>query len=295
MYDPMITTSSEKPSSLSKRANVFSLLNPILMIRSLYKNRELIWNLSKRELRSTYQSSFLGALWPVILPLMMLLIYTFVFSVVFQAKWSTNPGQEAPPGEFALVLFAGLTPFNFFSAVTLRSPGLILSVPNYVKKVVFPLDILPVVIVVTAFITSLINVGLILIGSLLIFRSLSLTAFLLPLAYIPLILITLGLGWFLSSLGVFVRDVGQAVSIVIQVLLFVTPIFYSANQVPGALRFLVILNPLSAIIDGFRRVLIWNETLDWGAWGMVTLFSVVVATLGFAWFSATKRAFSDVM
>ncbi|MGZ9225168.1 MAG: ABC transporter permease [Anaerolineales bacterium] len=291
----MITSPSEKSSSLSEGRRLFSLLNPLLMIRSFYKHRELIWNLTRRELTSTYQSSFLGALWPVILPLMMLLIYTFVFSVVFQAKWSTSTGQETPPGEFALVLFAGLTPFNFFSAVVLRAPGLILAVPNYVKKVVFPLEILPVVIVGAAFITSLINVGLILIGSLIVYHSLPLTTFLLPLAYIPLILITLGLGWFLSSLGVFVRDVGQAINIVVQVLLFVTPIFYSASQVPGALKFLVILNPLSPIIESFRRILIWNEFIDWGAWGIATLISALVAILGFAWFITTKRAFSDVM
>lgn len=289
-----MTPTKEIPSP-SKGTRLFSLLNPTHMIRSLYLNRELIWNLTKRELKSTYQSSFLGALWPVILPLMMLLIYTFVFSVVFQAKWSTSAGQETPPGEFALVLFAGLTPFNFFSTVVLRSPVLILTVPNYVKKVVFPLEILPVVIVGAAFITSLINVGLILIGNLIVFHSLPLTTFLLPLVYIPLILITLGLGWFLSSLGVFVRDVGQAINIVVQVLLFITPIFYSASQVPGALRFLVILNPLSPIIDSFRRVLIWNQFIDWGAWGIATLISALVAILGFAWFLTTKRAFSDVM
>jgi lipopolysaccharide transport system permease protein len=291
----MITIPSEKTPSLSKGMRLFSLLNPIHMVRSLYKNRELIWNLTKREVKSTYQSSFLGALWPLILPLMMLLIYTFVFSVIFQAKWSTNAGQETPPGEFALILFAGLTPFSLFSVVTTRSPSLILAVPNYVKRVVFPLEILPVVTTGAAFITSLINVGLILVGNLIVFHSLPFTIFLLPLAYLPLILITLGLGWFLSSLGVFVRDVGLAINVIMQVLLFITPIFYSADQVPGAFRFLVILNPLSSIVDSFRRILIWNEFIDWGTWGIATSLSALVAVLGFAWFSATKKAFSDVM
>lgn len=291
----MITSPSQKPVLLSQTARLFSLLNPLRIVRSVYKHRELIWNLTKRELKSTYQSSFLGAIWPVILPLMMLLIYTFVFSVVFQARWSTNAGEQTSPGEFALVLFAGLTPFNLFSAVTMRAPGLILAVPNYVKKVVFPLEILPVVIVAAAFITSLINVVLILAGRLIIFGSLPLTAFLLPLAYIPLVLFTVGLGWFLSSLGVFIRDVGQAINVIVQVLLFITPIFYSAEQVPAALKFLVILNPLSPVIEGFRRTLIWNESIEWGLWGIATLLSASVAVLGFAWFSLTKKAFSDVM
>lgn len=291
----MTKTLSTKASSSATGTQVFSLLNPVLMFRSFYQNRELIWNLIKRELKSTYQSSFLGVLWPVIMPLMMLLIYTFVFSVVFQAKWPNNAGQETPSGEFALVLFAGLTPFNFFSTVTLRAPGLILAVPNYVKKVVFPLEILPMVIVGAALITSLINVVLILLGSLIVFHSLPLMVFLLPLAYVPLILITVGLAWFLSSLGVFVRDVGQAINVVVQILLFVSPIFYSVDQVPATLKFLIFLNPLAPIIDSFRNILIWNTFIDWRAWGIATLISALVAILGFAWFSATKRAFSDVM
>lgn len=291
----MVTAPSKIPSLLSKGIRLFSLLNPVSMVHSIYKNRELIWNLTKREVKSTYQSSFLGVLWPVIVPLVMLLIYTFVFSVVFQVRWSTGTGQETPRGEFALILFAGLTAFNFFSSVIVGSPGLILAVPNYVKKVVFPLEILPVVIVGAAFITSLINIVLILVGHLLVLHSLPMTALLLPLAYIPLILITLGLAWFLASLGVFVRDIGQAIPVIVQILFFMTPIFYSADRVPNTLRFLVILNPLSFIVDGFRRVLIWNEFLDWRSWGMVTVVSAFVAILGFAWFSATKKAFSDVM
>ena len=214
----MITAPSETPSSPSTGTRLFSLLNPVHMVRSLYKNRELIWNLTKREVKSTYQSSFLGVLWPLILPLMMLLIYTFVFSVIFQARWSANAGQETPPGEFALILLAGLIPFNLFSAVIIKSPGLVLTVPNYVKKVVFPLEILPVVIVGAAFITSLINIVLILVGGLLVLDSLPITALLLPLAYIPLILLKLGLAWFLSSLGVFVRDIGQAIPVIVQIL-----------------------------------------------------------------------------
>lgn len=284
----MITTPSGS-------AHILSSLNPIHILRSLYRNRELIWNLTKRDLKSTYQSSFLGALWPVIVPLLMLLIYTFVFSVVFQVRWSTGTSQETPRGEFALILFAGLTPFNFFSMVINRSPGLVLTVPNYVKKVVFPLEILPLVVVGSAFITSLINIVLLLIGHMLVFRSFPMAVLLLPFAYIPLILLTLGLAWFLSSLGVFVRDIGQAIPVIVQILFFMTPIFYSVDRVPEGLRALLLLNPLAPIVDAFRRTLIWNQSLDWRVWGAATLVSILVAVLGFAWFSATKRAFSDVM
>jgi lipopolysaccharide transport system permease protein len=225
-----------------------------------------------------------------------LLIYTFVFSVIFQAKWaSAGAGQQTPQGEFALILFAGITPFNFFSTVINRAPGMILASPNYVKKVIFPLEILPVVSVGSALFTTFINIGLILVGSLLVYQRISSSLWLLPLAYLPLMFLTLGLAWFLASLGVFIRDVGQAISILVQILFFMTPIFYSAEAVPESLKFIVVLNPLSSVIDNFRRVLIWNQTLDWPAWGTVTLISVIVAILGFAWFTATKKGFADVM
>lgn len=292
----MVTTSAEKTASLARRKYLFSLLNPIRLVRSLYKNRELIWNLIKRELKSTYQDSFLGTLWAVILPVLMLLIYTFVFSIIFKAKWGNdNLGQESSQAEFALILFAGLTPFTLFATVLNKSPMLILTVPNYVKKVVFPLEILPVVAVGSALITSLINVGLIVIGCLLVFHSFPTMILLLPLVYIPLLLLTLGLAWFLSSLGVFLRDIGQAVPLLVQILFFMSPVFYSIESVPASFRFLILLNPLSSIIEDFRRVLIWNEFLNWGAWGVVTLLSALVMVLGFAWFSATQKAFSDVM
>lgn len=265
------------------------------MLRSLYRNRELIWNLTKREVVSTYQGSFFGGLWTVIVPLMMMAIYTFVFSVVFQAKWDTGSTQPTPQGEFALILFAGLAAFNLFSTVINRSSGLILSVPNYVKKVVFPLEILPVVAACSATFTSLINVILILVGSILIYHAVSPTIWLLPLMYLPLILLTLGLAWFLSALGVFLRDIGQATSVIVQALFFLTPIVYSADSLPQNIRLLISFNPLAFIIDGFRRTLLWGKMPDWGLWAAVTLICAVIALMGYVWFSATKKGFADVM
>lgn len=282
--------------TVNQRSRLLTWLNPVSIFRNLYKNRELILSMTKREIQSTYQGSFLGVLWTLILPLMMLLIYTFVFSVVFQAKWaSTGAAQQTPRGEFALILFAGLTPFNLFSLVINRAPGLVLAVPNYVKKVIFPLEILPVIVTGSALFTSFINVGLILIGSLLVYHYIPLSIWMLPFAYIPLLLLTLGLAWFLSSFGVFVRDVGQAIGVIVQILFFMTPIFYSADSVPPSLKIIVVLNPLSYIIDSFRRTLIWNKSIDWPMWGIITLIAFVVAVLGYAWFSATKKGFADVM
>jgi lipopolysaccharide transport system permease protein len=295
-----MTSSSKFPPinlpSVNKKASKSTWFNPVSIFRTLFHNRELIWNMTKREIKSTYQGSFLGVLWTLILPIMMLLIYTFVFSVVFQAKWSgTGVAQQTPRGEYALILFAGLTPFNFFSAVINRAPGMVLAVPNYVKKVIFPLEILPIVVSGAALFTSFINIGLILIGSLLIYHTIPLSLWMLPFAYIPLILLTLGLAWFLASLGVFIRDVSQAISIIVQILFFMSPIFYSADAVPKSLKLIVTINPLSSVIDSFRRVLIWNQWIDWPVWGIVTLISALIAILGYAWFSATKKGFADVI
>lgn len=288
-------TPIEKIQPTTRGARLLPLLNPIDAARNLYRNHELIWNLTKREVNSTYRGSFLGALWTIIVPLMMMLIYTFVFSVILQAKWDSGSSQPTPRVEFALILYAGLTAFNFFSSVINRAPGLVLVVPNYVKKVVFPLEILPIVIIGSALFTLLINVVLILIGSVLVYGRISPTIWLLPLVFFPMILLSLGLAWFLSSLSVYIRDIGQATSVVVQVLFFITPIVYSDKMVPANLRFILTLNPLTSIVDGFRRVLLWGEMLDWKTWSVVTIISIIVAILGFAWFSATKRGFADVI
>jgi lipopolysaccharide transport system permease protein len=203
--------------------------------------------------------------------------------------------QQTPQGEFALILYTGITPFTFFSTVITRAPSMVLAVPNYVKKVIFPLEILPIVVAGSALFSSLISIGLILIGSLFVYHSIPITFWLLPLAYLPLFFLTVGLAWFLASLGVFIRDVGQIVNVFVQILFFMSPVFYSADSVPKSLQFIIFLNPLSSIIDGFRRVLIFNQGLDWLIWAVVSVISVCTAIFGYAWFVATKKGFADVI
>ncbi|MGH2523460.1 MAG: ABC transporter permease, partial [Anaerolineales bacterium] len=173
---------------------------PWQIVRHLWGFRDLIRQLVKRELGQRYQGSYLGFLWSFIVPLLMLLIYTFVFSVIFKSRWATTT-EEARLGEFALTLFAGLAPFSVFSEVVNRAPNLILGVPNYVKKVVFPLEILPVVVLCASLFNSLISVGILLLGSLIFLGFISPAVVWLPLAYVPLALLCLGLGWLLASLG----------------------------------------------------------------------------------------------
>ncbi len=267
--------------------------NPINKFLNLWHYRDLIWLLIKREVGQRYRGSYLGMLWSFITPLLMLMIYTFVFSLIFKSSWKT--GTETPVGDFALTLFAGLAAFNLFSEVVNRAPTLILAVPNYVKKVVFPLEILPVVAVGSALANSVITSGLVVMGSVLIQGRFSPTIFLLPLVYLPLCLLSLGLGWFLASLGVYIRDIGQGISIVVQMLFFLSPVFYPVSVVPEPFRSVISINPLTLIMTEFRQTLLWGEMLDLKAWGLWLVLTVMLAILGYIWFMKTKQGFAGVM
>jgi lipopolysaccharide transport system permease protein len=241
-----------------------------------------------------YRGSYLGTLWALIIPLLMLGIYTFVFSMVLQAKWETHP--TAPERvQFALTLFAGLIPFTVFSEVLNRAPTLILQVPNYVKKVVFPLEILPLAVLNAALVHSLISIVILMVGIFLCLGIISPMIVFLPLAYVPLILLCAGLGWFLASLGVYVRDIGQSIGFIVQVLFFMSPIFYPVTAVPEPFRMALYLNPLTVIVENFRRLLLWRQPLAWQLWALWTLGTAILALLGYIWFRKTQEGFADVM
>lgn len=283
----------DKVISMESGINFWRSLSPILMFRSLWGYRDLIWQMIRREVGQRYRGSYLGVLWSFITPLLMLMIYTFVFSVIFKSSW--NDGAKTSVGEFALNLFAGLAAFNLFSEVINRAPILIRTVPNYVKKVVFPLEILPLVAVGSAFVNSLIAACLVVIGSVLIQGRISVTVFLLPLAYIPLILLSLAFGWFLASLGVYIRDIAQGISIVVQMLFFLSPVFYPVSSVPEPFRRWTSINPLTLILTEFRQTLLWGEILDLNAWALCLVLTIMLASLGYIWFMKTKKGFATVM
>lgn len=260
----------------------------------LWQQRALIGALIRRELAQRYRGSFLGIGWSVLVPLVMLLIYTFVFALVLKARWG-DAAQPTSTQEFALIIFAGLIPFNVFSEVVNRSSGLIVGMPNYVKKVVFPLEIYPVVLLGVALTTSLISVVLLVLGRLVLLHTLSWEMLLLPLAYLPLILLCLGLSWILASLGVYIRDVIQVVPIVVQIMLFMSPIFYPPSIVPARLQFIFVINPLTTIIDSFRQILLWNQPLPWLRWSIWLVVTLLLAWGGYRWFMATRKGFADVL
>jgi homopolymeric O-antigen transport system permease protein len=278
----------------AQRGSVIRHLEPIHMLSNLWRHRELVHRLTAQEVLQRYRGSYLGIVWSFITPILMLSVYAFVFSIVFQARWGEAAGSSRP-GEFALTLFAGLIPFGVFAEVVNRAPSIVLSTPNYVKKVVFPLEILPVVAVGSAVVQSLISGAILLLASIVFLGHVSRTVVLLPLAYMPLVLLTLGLAWFLASLGVYVRDIGQAIGVVTQVLFFLSPIFYPVSAVPERLRFILYCNPMTTILDEFRRAMLWGVPPAWGVWVGLTLATAVVALLGYAWFMQTKKGFADVM
>jgi len=274
---------------------IIEIGNPIYIIRHLWKHRYLIGQMTWREFGLRYRGSYLGMLWSILYPLFTLLIYTFVFSVVFKARWQSAIENQTSTGEFAIVLFAGLIPFYFFSEVINKAPGLILNYPNYVKKVVFPLEILVVVICGSALFSSFFNIGIILIATMIVLHTFQPTIILLPLIYLPLVLLTSGFAWFLASLGVYIRDIGQFISLVTQIFLFISPIFYPISSVPEKFQNILRLNPLTMIVTNCRNLLLWGELFSIREWAIWTLISIVIAIIGYIWFIWTKRGFADVL
>lgn len=267
-------------------------LSPSEIVTSLWRNRELTRALIKREVVGRYRGSFMGIIWSFLNPLFMLVVYTFVFSVVFKARWGEGSDSKT---EFALVLFAGLMVFNIFSECINRAPGLILANANYVKKVVFPLEILPWVGLGAALFHGLISLIVWLVAYLVLFGVPHVTVLYLPLIILPLVLFIMGVSWFLAALGVYLRDVSQFIGVITTVLLFMSPVFYSAAALPVEYRNLLYLNPLTPAIEQAREVLYWGQAPDLMLLLACFLLSMAIASLGFAWFQKTRKGFADVL
>ncbi|WP_236213267.1 ABC transporter permease [Metapseudomonas otitidis] len=266
--------------------------SPIEIIFSLWRNRELLKASAKREVLGRYQGSFLGLLWSFINPILMLGVYTFVFSTIFKARWNAASDSKT---EFALVLFAGLIVFNIFGETISRAPSLIVNNPNYVKKVIFPLEILPVVALLSALFHGLVSLLVWMLAYLMFFGLPHVTALYLPLIITPFLFYIMGLSWVLASLGVFLRDVSQLIGSIITVLMFMTPIFYPATALPEKFRYWQNINPLATVVEQVRSVLYWGEAPDFSMLSLQILASIAVAWLGFAWFQKTRKGFSDVL
>jgi lipopolysaccharide transport system permease protein len=223
----------------------------------------------------------------------MLAVYTFVFGVVFKARWGSESGDSKIA--FAIIMFCGMAVFNIFAESITGSAGVITANPNYVKKVVFPLEILPVAAVFSAFFFGLVALAILLAGAGIFMHTFSFTIICLPLAFVPLFLLCCGISWFVASLGVYVRDIVHVIGVVVQILFFATPIVYSIEMVPQQLKPILFFNPLTTIVQTARHIFIYNKWPDWPALAIVTLLSLVIFQLGYFWFMKTKRGFADVL
>jgi lipopolysaccharide transport system permease protein len=264
------------------------------LVKSLWHNRQLILQMTKREVIGRYKGSAFGLAWSFLNPLFMLVVYTFVFSEIFKSRWGGVGGDDSKT-QFAVVLFVGMIVLSMFSEVLNRAPSLIVSNVNYVKKVVFPIEILPVIAMGAALFHCLISLSVLLIAFAIFNGYLHWTVIFFPLVLVPLVILIMGLAWMLASLGVFLRDVGQSIGIMTTVLMFLSPVFYPVTAVPEKFRSFIMANPLTFIIEQARDVLIWGHLPNWIGLGLYTFVAAAVGWAGYAWFQKTRKGFADVL
>ncbi len=265
---------------------IFEILNSFL------RNRSLIYQMTKREVVGRYRGSMLGIAWSFFNPLIMLAVYTLVFSTVFQAKW--NVGSDSKT-EFALVLFIGMIMHGVLSESMNSSPSLMLRNISYVKKVAFPLEVLSWVVVGSTLFHSIISVVVWALFYLVVNQAFQWTAIFFPLILLPLVLFSLGVSWVLASLGVYIRDIGQMTGVLTTILLFMSPIFYPASRLPEPYQTIMYINPLTFVIEQARGVLMWGDMPNWSGLIIAYIVSLFVAWVGLVWFQKTRNGFSDVL
>lgn len=262
------------------------------MASSIWKNRGLVFSMVRRDIMGRYRGSVMGLAWSFFNPLLMLLIYTFVFAGVFKARWGVGP--EETKADFAIVLFVGMILHGLFAECVNRSPGLIVSNVNYVKKVVFPLEILPWIAFGSALFHTTISFLVLLLAQLFISHSIPWTVIFFPFILIPLIFATMGFSWFLASLGVYLRDVGHITSSFTTVLMFISPVFYPMDSF-GKYQAILKYNPLAYLIEEARNTMIFSKVPDLERWGLMVILGYLIGWAGFVWFQKTRKGFADVL
>lgn len=266
---------------------------PKALLRSAWFYRDLIIKMAYREIIGRYKGSMMGLAWSFLNPLLMLTVYTFVFSVVFRAKWDTDLGGGK--GEFAVILFTGMIVFNIFSECVNRAPQLMLSNANYVKKIVFPLEVLPWVAIANALFHGFISLMVLLIAQMSVLGYIPWTVVFLPLVIVPFLLGLMGLCWLLAAAGVYLRDLGQLMGIITTVLMFTSPLFFPLSALPESIQPFLALNPLAYFIEEARSVVIFGNTPSLSPLVMVYILSLLIFYTGFAFFQTTRKGFADVL
>jgi len=274
-------------------ARARSSISPLALVRSLVANRQLLRQLVKREVLGRYRGSLLGTAWSFFNPLLMLSVYTFVFTTVMKVRWADTGSVNKV--NFAILAFVGLAAHGFFAECLNKAPGLIISNVNFVKKVVFPLEALVWVLIGSALFHLAISMVVLLIAQVALGVGVPWTALLFPLVFLPLALLMTGLSWLLAASGVYLRDISQITGVLSSIMLFLSPVFYPLASLPEWVQPWAALNPLTYTIEDGRNVLVyghWPRLSQWGAWMAVSL---AVMLLGYAYFQKTRKGFADVL
>lgn len=267
---------------------------PLAMFAGAWRERRLILQLAQRDALGRYRGSLMGVAWSFLYPVLMLVVFTFVFSVVFAARWPGSMGGEGH-GRFALVLFVGVISHALFAEVLVKSPQLVLSHANYVKKVVFPLETLAWSMICSAGFHMLVSLSILMLATLVLTGGVPIHALWLPVILLPLLGLGLGLAWLLSSLGVFLRDIGQVTGVLATVMMFLSPVFYPITALPESFRSFIYANPITLPIEQARGVLFAAQAPDLGALSKYYLVAFAMMCFGYWWFQRTRRGFADVL
>lgn len=272
-----------KSSGIQKQAGPFSALR---------RHRHLFLQLLKRDVQTTLRGSILGMGWIVVTPLVLVGIYTFVFGFVLQTSWFTETNS---PLHVPLIYFTGLTVFSLFMEVISRSPEFVRANRTYVTKIVFPVEILSWVLVGTASVKYAASLALLVIFLLFVTGGLPPAILMLPLVLAPFVTMLLGISWYLSAIGTYLRDLNQLVQAIGPVLMFISPIFYSIDQVPETARIIFWANPLTFILETMRGLLFFDTPVNWSAYAIYWMVAIAVFLSGFAFFKRAGRQFADVI
>ena len=288
-----MTTVSQTPQVERRLVPSVSGLGPLVLMRRLSSHRFLLRQLVRKSVVTTYQGSLIGVAWIVVRPLLTLAIYGFCFGVVFQGRFFRQTGGSSL--EFAMVLFVGLTIFSLLSEMLAAAPSLVAGNANFVKRVVFPLDLLVPAQLGSALVQMTMSAAVFLAVRVFLDPPLGWAALSVPILMLPYVMLTLGLAWFLASLGVFVRDLQQVVPLAITALMFLSPLFFPVSAVPPFLRPVIYLNPLTFVLESARNALFRNEWPDPAGLLVYVVVAAFVMWLGWAWFEKTRKGFADVL
>lgn len=265
----------------------------VALIKVWLERRRLVSSLTRRTVLMRYRGSLLGFLWSVLTPLLLLCVYSVVFGLIFRTRWPHM--EEWGLSGLAIMLFCGMVPFNFLNeALTSSCQSLVLA-PNYIKKVVFPTEILPLVSVLSALVHAAISTAVLAAWIFAVQGSLPLTWLLVPVIWLPLLVFAAGMSLFLAGSSVFIRDVSHVVGIVLLVVMFATPIFYPDNMVPPRLQILMFINPLANLVTNMRKVCVLGLPVNWLSWAALLVMSLGVYVAAAAWFNRVRRRFADVL